>query len=136
MTTATETTYRLSNGTFTLINRERGTHRTLRVRTQKADARFAPGKRVIALLTGPDNESCYTPFGFVTEEGVFPWRKHQGTVREQLGAILWDLTEQGGQRWGAKVELRESRRCVKCNRKLTEPESIEAGIGPVCRRAK
>ena len=53
----------IPNGEITLTNRETGEHRTFRIRTNKEDARFAPGERVIALLTGPDNTTSYTGFG-------------------------------------------------------------------------
>ena len=70
------------NGTFTMTNRESGEHRTFQIRTQPDDAKFAPGKRVIALLRGPDNESDYQPFGFVSEDGtIYVWRSKQGDLR-------------------------------------------------------
>jgi hypothetical protein len=45
------------NGTYTITS-PTGEHRTFRIKTQKDDARFAPGKRTIALLTGSDNDRC------------------------------------------------------------------------------
>ena len=61
------------NGIYTVTNKETGEHRTFAVRTQKEDAKFAPGERIVALLTGPNNEDDYTGFGFVTPAGIIVW---------------------------------------------------------------
>jgi hypothetical protein len=45
------------NGRYTIQNRTTGEHRTFIIRTQPKDSKFAPGCRVAALLTGPDNDS-------------------------------------------------------------------------------
>ena len=35
-------------------------------------------------------------------------------------------------RWENTVEYRFEGKCRKCNRKLTNPDSIDNGIGPEC----
>jgi len=73
---------KLFNGRYTVESTETGEHRTFWVRTQPADAEFAPGKRVVSLLTGSQNDdpSCYTNFGFVDDAGihVFPSKRCGG----------------------------------------------------------
>lgn len=130
----------LANGTYTITRRETGEHRTFRIRTQKEDADFAAGERVVSLLTGPDNTRDFDGFGFVNEAGtqINVWRSKRGedggkhSAFEYYAAMLVDLAN-GGKRWGANYDFLESRSCVRCNRKLTDPISIEMGIGPTCR---
>ena len=125
---------KIFNGTFTIQNRVTGEHRTFRVRTQKDDASFAPGKRTVALLKGNDNETSYTGFAFVTEDGINVWSSKRGTVGYTAYAnLLWSLAIDGAfSEYAEKYSITESRKCVRCNRKLTTPESLAAGIGPEC----
>lgn len=51
---------------------------------------------------------------------------------ETFALMVWDLAVQDGRRWGSKYELLHEGRCLCCNRKLTDPISIQTGIGPVC----
>jgi len=125
---------RTHNGRVTIENPATGGHRTFRIRTQPADAKFAPGKRVVSLLTGPDNGHDYTGFAFADEGGVHVWAKYRArefeadTVYQTYARMLADP-----ERWKARgcVYLFEGR-CRVCNRALTDPESIRSGIGPVC----
>lgn len=124
---------KIFNGTYTVKNRETGEHRTFSIRTQGNDAKFAPGKRVIALLSGPDNESDYVGFGFVTEDGIRVWRSKRGGVYEAYAKLVWLLAVHPEETpLAERYEMMAEGRCIRCNRKLTEPASIETGIGPVC----
>lgn len=126
------------NGFYTLISPHSGEHRTFRVRTQDEKDNFAPGERLIALLKGPDNESDYRNFGYVTDRGIRVWSsvkaKADGGFFESCAKILWDVAENGAESYYAKkgwrVEL--DKRCRRCNRRLTNPVSLESGIGPEC----
>lgn len=138
----------LYNGEYTLQNKETGEHRTFKIATQDKEAKFAPGKRILSLLNGPDNESNYHGFAFVDDKCVAVWNKCKGTngkkshfeyyaelFKQLMNHVVQDQQEEievvicfGGREY--KVML--SKRCFVCNRKLTTPESIQAGIGPVC----
>ena len=129
------------NGRYTIQNRTTGEHRTFVIRTQPKDAKFAPGTRVAALLTGPDNDSdaSYQGFGFVNEDGIRVWTAKRGTpdgkksAWEHYAAMLWSLAVDAGHSpYAEKYSFLMEGRCIKCNRVLTEPESIRSGIGPVC----
>ena len=129
----------IHNGRYTVQNTRTGEHRTFSVKTQKDNARFAPGKRIVALLTGPNNEDDYKGFGFVDGSGrsIAVWSSKRGTTGkrshfEWYANMLVDLIC-GGTEWAARgyVVLVE-RTCRVCNRTLTEPESIRSGIGPIC----
>lgn len=118
---------RTHNGKITVENTATGNHRTFRIRTQKSDAKFAPGERILSLLTGPDNQSSYTQIGFVKPDGrVILWQKYR---TEQYRSLVRVLRNPG--QYPTCVYHYEGR-CRVCDRSLTTPESISSGIGPVC----
>lgn len=118
------------NGEITIHNPKTGQHRTFKITTRPKTAKFAPGKRVVAILDGPDNESSYTPFGFVQPSGVVTvWRKKRGGNFDVYARML-AAPEAYEEKHG--VEFMFATRCRMCNRKLTTPRSIEIGIGPIC----
>lgn len=122
------------NGKITITNPKTGNHRTFRIRTQADSANFAPGQRIVSLLTGPDNQEDYRGFGFVTEEGrILVWRKKRGNGKpSEFDIFARMLTEP--ERYEAEgVTYQFSTRCRRCNHELTDPTSISLGIGPVCR---
>ncbi len=133
-TTADNFTAATHNGTLTIENPATGQHRTFRIRTQKQDARFAPGQRIIGLLVGQDNENDYLQFGFVNDNGqVNVWSKYRGTEFEKFGRMISTL-EESCKRWNLNAAW--SVKCRRCNRELTTPESIASGIGPTCSEAE
>jgi hypothetical protein len=137
----------LYNGTYTLQNKISNEHRTFQIKTQAVDAKFAPGKRVLSLLNGPDNESNYIGFAFITDDNrVIVWFKYRGqngkkSHYEYYAALFQQLQviEDENEEITTAINLGDkeysvllSKRCFVCNRKLTTPESIKAGIGPIC----
>jgi len=124
------TTSVIPNGFFT-IRFPCGSHRTFRIFTKPTTAKFAPGKRIIGLLIGPDNTDEYEPFGFVDDTGIHVWKRFQDQRQAEYARLLWMLAT-GCEADG--YELLISKRCLRCNRRLTQPHAIEAGIGDECRR--
>lgn len=61
----------------------------------------------------------------VVSDGVMNWSYERGLIRECEGAMRLTLEEacKFGKLYG---------RCMVCGRTLTNPESIERGIGPIC----
>lgn len=117
------------NGCLTVHNPVSGQHRTFKIHTVRKGN--LAGKRLISVLYGDDNENDYRAFGFVDERGrVIVWRRYRGTEYEKMGNIInfpeWFRNHRG-------LEYKLSVRCRKCNRTLTDPQSIDLGIGPVCR---
>ena len=100
-----------------------GEHATFRISHQADDARFAPGKDVIGVMEGTDNH-IYTSVGFVNSGRVVLFRKNQGADRWWV-PFLDKLTAD------PEASL-DALNCRKCNRLLTEPDSIAKGIGPYC----
>lgn len=123
----------IPNGIYTLILPDGG-HATFRVWTRRPTAKFKPGERVIGLLIGPDNTADYEMFGEVTEQGIKVWKRFAGHAQDYHAAIIWQLVSGDDFYRGAGFDLQVSKRCLRCNRELTTPESLEAGIGPECAR--
>lgn len=123
------------NGRYTIEN-SKGEYRTFQIRTQAQDAGFAPGKRIVGLLSGPDNINDYSNFAFLNENGTLSvWQKKRTPIFAHYAYLLEVLL--GGKPNTKRLPLtrykvHEQRRCLRCNAVLTTPESIEAGIGPVC----
>ena len=124
----------IPNGHFTLENTNKGTHRTIRISTVRRGE--LEGKRIISLLTGPDNNSNYSGFGFVEHDGkIIVWRKKRENkmflwIAQCITAFFTGNAELY-ENLGLKIHI--EKRCMRCNRRLTTPESIELGIGPECR---
>lgn len=139
MAESTRRVVRIFNGHYTMENTTTGEHRTFMIRTQAAHKKFAPGSRIISLLTGPDNIHDYHDFGFVSDEGIHVWKRYRGepgekSAYEWYATMLWDIATRGRESnfFKAGYRLMIEARCVKCGRLLTEPESLKTGIGPRC----
>jgi len=136
---------KLFNGRYTIESTQTGEHRTFWVRRQDDKAEFAPGKRIVYLLTGSQNDDldCYTPFAFVDDGGIRVWASKakpgarpgsDGSRWIQFADLLWTLALDGAfSPWADKgFRILMEGACVRCNRPLTTPESIRLGIGPIC----
>ncbi len=114
------------NGVFTITSKKTGQHRTFRVKTQSADSTFMPGERIVSMR---DPDGIYVGFGFVESDGrVTVWRSRQKTYGKYV-KLLENLQAYAD---SGMIELQAATTCRKCNRQLTNPESIESGIGPHC----
>jgi hypothetical protein len=117
------------NGRITITNPATGQHRTFLIRTQKQDADFAPGERLIGMLTGPDNENDYQFFGFVKAPGrIVLWNRCRTDFYEAVARMI-----ENPERYEPRgIQYEIEGHCRRCNRLLTVPESIQTGIGPTC----
>lgn len=122
------------NGAITITSPRDGAHRTFEIKTKKLDAKFAPGKRVLALLTGPDNTSNYTGFAFIDDKGACVWRSKRTPEFEAYAKMVYSLSVHGERSpfYVKGYRMMQERSCIRCNRRLTHPASIESGIGPEC----
>ena len=133
MTTATaKKLSRIFNGTITLINKDTETYVTLKISTVKNGK--LEGKRIVSQLVGSDNVNSYQGFAFVNEDDTIKvWRSKHTDKRQQIAVIVRSLMLYGDQsQFANKVDMKLSKLCMRCNRKLTTPQSIADGIGPIC----
>lgn len=126
------------NGIYTIQNLSTSDYRTFKIHSQLEDARFAPGRRIISLLDGADNHNSYRGFGFVEDDGIFVWNKYRGKDKmssfDWFSIMVWHIATRTPHNFFDynAYKLHLEGKCIKCNRRLTTPQSIESGIGPIC----
>jgi len=121
----------IPDGLYT-VKREDETHITFRFRTQKDDDTFAPGQQIVSTLIGQNNEGDYLQWGFVNAHtgGIAVWKSRRDRVNDW--PILAHALITGDWQLAGLTYAKASGNCYICNRRLTVPESIESGIGPIC----
>jgi hypothetical protein len=131
------------NATCSLRSKGTGTHYTYRVNRAKAreGQTEAPLLWFVGLLTGPNNREDYNYIGVISARGnndvpVFrTTAKTRNPDSPSVKGFKWFSRNLFGP--GAKlgqVEFWHEGTCGKCGRALTDPTSLECGIGPVCRK--
>jgi Family of unknown function (DUF6011) len=120
------------NARFTIVSKKTGTRFTFRVRQPGPDRPW-----FVSLLTGSDNESDYTFFGTIFQNGSFRHSKKSSisSLAQSVVAFDWfwkHLQVDDFDFLPAQVEVHHEGRCGRCGRALTVPESIESGFGPEC----
>lgn len=115
-------------GYFTVVLAEGGRY-TFRVKEQDADAKFAAGKVIVSYLFGPNNEADYKGCAFVNDSRISVWNRYRNNkpLCDALAILAHDPKA------AALGYAKESGKCYICSRLLTEPLSIELGVGPICR---
>ena len=114
--------------TITIMSRTTGTRFTYRV--TKSDAQ--PGQWpvfFVALLSGPDNERDFQYLGTIFSYG-FSLTKKSRASRDAKSVVAFDWLSKHWE--DPRVEVWHEGVCGRCGRKLTVPESIESGLGPIC----
>lgn len=127
------------NGKFTIQNKKTGVHKTFQVQTGYKGQNWAKGRRIVSLLTQPDNENGFAPFATLRPNGtirVFKNKVDKGNWRAYAG-MLWSFAHNDYRYLPDDFnpddyDILEETNCRRCNRTLTSPESIRSGIGPVC----
>ena len=121
------------NAIFTVSNPE-GNHYTFKVVQAKHSLGNGPAPFFISVLTGQDNSNSYTYLGMVLENGV----KLTAKSKFKKDTILYKVAD-----WAVRGILNEgdlpagyqidhAGACGRCGRKLTTPDSIKLGLGPIC----
>lgn len=106
-----------------------GSHRTFKISTKQPTAKFAPGRRILSILIGPENTSDFEGLAWVENDGFKLWKRHRGTKMERYADLLWMMLT-GCEADGHTLEV--AKHCLVCGRLLTTPEAITRGIGPLC----
>jgi len=125
------------NATFT-ISRPDG-HSTYRIDRKDASGSY-PETYFVSLLTGSDNENDYRYLGILDPKSL----QVRTTAKSVAGPD--SLTVRGLNRvlarvrasdlapvWAAGWDVRHAGKCCRCGQTLTNPRSLETGIGPECR---
>lgn len=127
----------IPDGKFTLV-REGEANKTYKIKTLDKDHqdryRKPAGTRMMFFLNGPDNQSDYAFFAWVTPQGnLTPRGEYQhGTPLMNGARMLLDMDKSGALDT-AKAFALWSNRCAICGAELTDADSIAAAMGPICR---
>tara|TARA_R110002110_G_scaffold16569_30_gene71719 strand:+ start:2328 stop:2999 length:672 start_codon:yes stop_codon:yes gene_type:complete len=128
-----EPTTGVQKGRYTVSDSEG--HITFWVHRKSLEANFAPGEWIIERLIGQQNDdsSCYRAVGFVNRRQggrgtVVLFKKQRNDVRLAEAVRILE----GDPLMAGRGYAQAASSCWRCNRDLTTPASIDAGIGPIC----
>jgi len=119
------------NATFTCKNTNTGNRFTFKVKEKKnTDIRY------VSVMSGTDNESSYSYIGFIIG-GKFLYGGTSKISRsaQSIKVAEYIISNLFGNTLPSFIEIWHSGSCGKCGRKLTDPESIQSGLGPFCRKS-
>lgn len=111
--------------TFTVVSNKTGEHRTFK--GQMSDN----GKMLwVSLLVAPDTyQYAGTLFPATWDYRTTAKSPANHPIHKVLGYFAAGLRMKDLR----QMEFKHAGRCGRCGRELTTPESIDAGLGPVCR---
>ena len=118
-------------GTFTIRSKKTRVRFTFKFAVPKENEQNI---RFVRVLNGPDNETCYGYIGYIRDGKLIAGRKGKADA-PSFKALAWVLCHNAHDNLETVLEQMEffhEGTCSQCGRKLTVPESIERGIGPVC----
>jgi hypothetical protein len=127
----------LPSGRYTIVH-EDGTYRTLRIKALREEQyeRYSKpvGTRMAQYLSGPDNGSDYQLFAWILPDGRIQMRgdyKLNSPLMDDLTTLL--SFDSAAALDAAREYAKKSNRCSICGADLTNPDSIDASMGPICR---
>ena len=118
---------------FTIVSSDTGVRYTFKV-SQKENDDGSLSPFFVSILTGPDNWSNYRYLGTISHSGRYAHGRKSKISDKAPSArcISWLLSNVHDSEQMARIEFWHEGRCGVCGRKLTVPESVASGIGPVC----
>lgn len=122
---------------FTLHNTDRNTHLTFKARRPKGWTVNSPV--LIDLMVGTDNESDFGFLGSVNTRGFYKASAKSKVDADRKAVadrtLVWLLTKiNNGVELPEALEIKGASKCARCGRKLTNPDSVDDGLGPICRK--
>ncbi len=121
---------------FTLESKVTGNRFTYKVTKKEQEGN--PPIYFIGLLNGPSNERDYAYLAFMGSHDSSPTITAKSCASlnsKSFMAIQWAfamLNSGKVEEFSKQVNLWHEGRCFRCGRKLTVPESIKRGLGPIC----
>jgi hypothetical protein len=126
---------------FTCKSLKTGTRFTYKVAAPKDQSKEASTILFVQVLTGSDNTSDYSFFGCLRRNGD-TWsfatspKSRIGATAPSVVAFDYIFRNLASGRTIDQLEIWHEGKCCRCGRKLTDPVSIETGIGPECASRK
>lgn len=121
------------NAYVTFQSRRTGTRFTYRIQAAHGEGAFRASAvtHFVAVLTAPDH---YDYLGCIFDSVRYAHGKKSRINEYAPSAVafgwVWDRLQMT--RMHPELAVYHEGRCGKCGRRLTTPESIETGLGPVC----
>ena len=118
---------------FTIVSAKTGTRYTYSL--TRADFENKPPMWFLRLLAGPDNTANYTYMGRIDRDNGTILRTAKSAVSSTAPswkAAQWALDRAGSQTPHPLLTIYHEGRCGACGRRLTVPDSIRTGLGPIC----
>lgn len=116
---------------MTFQSERTGTRFTYRIRQAEQGALVSTTIHFVAVLTNPDH---YEYIGYIRDGLTYIHGKKSAIASDAPSSMAfrwaWDRLAAG--EWPPSLLVWHEGRCGKCGRRLTTPESIETGIGPIC----
>lgn len=123
----------------TVHNEKTGKHYTYKITAPGRTSKERDEAEIlfVNVLTGPDNTSSYTYAGILIRKTG----EYRSTAKSKfqesapsVAGLKWVLgmSARGRLNEFPHVAVMHHNHCGKCNRVLTEPESVATGIGPIC----
>lgn len=125
--------------TFTVQNNETGKHKTYKIRKSKPNPLYPTPAWFVQVMTGSDNENHYSYVGVLNPDtGAIKLTKASRFAEDSdtVKAARWVMARVINHlEIPDCIEIRHSGKCGKCGKTLTEPKSLDCGLGPCCRKA-
>lgn len=123
------------NAIFTFKNAATGTRFTFRIRNLKSNGVVNPNVKFVSLLNGPDNTNKFIYMGTIFNNAAFKLTakskvRETSTAFQAFNFVFPRLLAKIPMK---NLEVWHEGKCGVCGKRLTVPESIEGGIGPICR---
>jgi hypothetical protein len=122
------------NAIVTVVSQATGTRYTYRISAKKSVKEGDDTVHFVSLLNGPENTRDYQFLGTIfAGKRFFHGKKSpigEDAPSAKAFAWLWRNLDSD------KAEVWHSGKCGRCGRLLTDPESIERGLGPKCAGAR
>ncbi len=125
------------NAHVTFQSRRTGARFTYHVEARRGV--FAPSgsagpSHFVSVLTGPDNTGSYDYLGCIYGRRAYAHGRKSRIASNAPSAIAfaWVWRTLTGGKMHPELAVYHEGRCGRCGRRLTTPESIATGLGPVC----
>lgn len=119
---------------LTFQSRDTGMRFTYRIELAEERPGYTRTCHFVSVLTGPDNSASYEYLGCIFDRRLYSHGQKSRIAMDAPSAVAfaWTWRTLSGGRMHPALAVYHEGRCGRCGRRLTTPQSIETGLGPVC----
>ena len=116
---------------ITVKSNKTGEHKTFKL--TKKEYQRDDGELHVAYFVGIRRGEDYKPMGTLIAGEAKPNRiTHESITKEDFAGFAWMMRAIEAQDDRGMAEIKHEGHCGRCGRELTDPDSIDLGIGPEC----